>query len=126
MFWKVVADRSSVDGRISSVISFFSVDYKVGEFVASPWVGTPLCVFDNLKDASNFAEKWHHQLYTCEIRGRFRKPWVPWSQGGNAVVLMNTICDLIRRKKKHVHLGYHKLPKGTVCVREVKLLERVF
>ena len=108
------------------------VQYKVGEFVRSSFQGTPLCVFDSLENAKCFREYGFEHIYECEVKGIYRKPWIPyynWSNKELEVIryynFLPTICDRIKRHKKISHLVHTNLPEGTVCVREVKLMKKV-
>lgn len=108
------------------------VQYKVGEFVKSKYEGTPLCVFDTLKNAKRFREYPFEHIYECEVKGIYRKPWIPYYNWSNKALeniscrnFLSIISDRIKRHKKISHLVHTQLPQGTVCVREVKLLRKV-
>lgn len=112
------------------------VQYRVGEFVTSKFRGTPLCVFDTLENAKYFREysyEYHYEyIYECEVKGIYRKPWIPYYNWSNKALeniscsnFLSIISDRIKRHKKISHLVHTDLPQGTVCVREVKLLRKV-
>jgi hypothetical protein len=102
-----------------------SVQYKIGEFVSSSVPETPLCVFDSLMDAKGFANNYsNHKIFTCEIKTKLKTPWIPFFRFGTNKDL-STLLSKIRGKQKFMDYVWTTLPKGTVCVKQVKLLEEV-
>ena len=100
----------------------FTTQYKIGEFVSSPYPKTPLCVFKDLADVEHFTSTylWEgYKIFTCEIENKYRKPWIPYDCS------LNYILELIAKKKRYIHLVYTLLPLGTICCKKVKLLEEV-
>ena len=108
--------------------------YKVGEYVSSPEPLTPLCVFDDLECAKSFANQMKaNYVYSCSIKGKYKKPWIPWfpyTKRENLGVsslkeAIDYLVSLKKRKKKFLYLTECHLPSGTVCCSQVKLIKQI-
>jgi len=124
----------------ASARSSYAIQYHLGEFVKAEYEGTPLCVFDSLENARLFHANGVERIYECEVKGIYRKPWIPFYTTAVGDIIEKTskqswlygyynipklISDKIKQHKKISHLVHTNLPKGTVCVREVKLVKKV-
>jgi hypothetical protein len=124
VYYKIVRDN------LTSAIVWESnivTQYKIGEFISSPIPETPLCVFDDLGKAKDFMEwestisKFSHRLFTCKIKTKLKSPWIP------NYLSINEILEKMKLKKRFLcnNLVRVRLPSGTVCCKQVKLLEEV-
>jgi hypothetical protein len=122
-YYKVTTEnlKSMIDNELK-----LSVQYKIGEFVSSSVPETPLCVFDNFRCAKRFANNYgtEYKIFTCEIKTKLKTPWIPFFRFGTNKNL-STLLSKIRGKQKFMDYVWTILPKGTVCVKQVKLLEEV-
>jgi hypothetical protein len=106
--------------------SRFATQYKIGEFVRSPIPETPLCVFTSKKLAQKFAYAnigTSYKIYSCHIKGKCPKPWVLFNCNEMNIL---KIKKLVKSKCKYMnHVDTSFLPSGTVCAKQVKLLEEI-
>ena len=130
-YYKVVSNQMSSArerGRLE-------VQYKVGEFVYPAVEHCKLFVFDNLKDAQEFAA-YYESIYECEVIN-------PTSSTRSMLGYMHWCCDsmliekvwkLIAHKKKYMYLinenhtmlnGTREVPKSTVFADAVKLVKKI-
>jgi hypothetical protein len=96
--------------------------YKIGEFVSSPIPETPLCVFETFSYANNFKNcecLRGAKIFKCEIKTKLVRPWIP------RYSTLNRILKLMKNKQKFLQIACRNLPSGTICCKQVKLLEEV-
>ena len=117
IYYKVVT--KSLQSAYSGVPMDLVTQYKVGEFVSSPYPETPLCVFERLHNAQSFMG-FNHHIYECHIKTKLKTPWIPRS------ISINKLLKLIKLKKKYMDRVWKVLPIGTVCCKQVKLLKKIY
>jgi len=127
IYYKVV--RLNLCSALSGYLPpIFTVKYKIGEWVYPNIPKTKLMVFRNLNQAINFAGIGNH-IYSCAIKNPSNKalflPYIHIYHHKQNLM----IKDWNRLRKKQLqHKKFfcsHGIPKGTVFVSAVKLLEKI-
>ena len=100
--------------------------YKIDEFVSSPVPETPLCVFETIEDAKKFCDRCglRPKIFKCEIKTKLRKRWIPFIIRESTFDL-SSILRKIKNKKRFMDYVWTTFPEGTVCAKQVKLLEEI-
>ena len=125
-----------VDGHLKSMNNLsrykyllnYVVQYKYKEWVEAKIFGSSLFVFDSLSSVSNFLYSYPFYQESCDVYKvaveniRKNKMFVCPSQLEER---LPQVLKMKRNKKKYTHLLDTNIPRGTVTVERVKLLEFV-
>jgi len=126
IYYKVVSYR--LKSRIYYLLpKEFVVQYKVGKWVYPKIKGTKLMVFNSLRNAYNFCFDINY-IYTCLVKNpSYSGVFVP--HVGNLHFpsqFLEKWFSLQKKQKQHKKFFKRKaVPKGTVFVDGIKLLEPV-
>jgi len=125
-YYKVVTED------LESLTSIAPIQYKIDQWVGPHLKGSAIFVFDTLQHAKNFRRRWsypsYNPIYKVVTKGMFHKPPFVLSHVSDTLI---KICQGLKLRKQHkkdtiTTRYYGEIPQGTVCVKEVKLMERVF
>lgn len=102
--------------------------YKLGEFVSSPFPETPLAVFTILENALAFKNVYcgpSYKIFECEIKNRTKIPWLPGNSLMISIPYISKIVTSIKKKKKYINLVCRNLPSATITCKQVKLIKEI-
>lgn len=122
MYYKVVYG-GNCQNELTSARSAI-VTYKVGEWIEAP-ENTRLFVFDNFDDARRFRISGE-QIYLCEVEDPVKMRGAFTFEFESFWNMVNKILDSGGKlEESPEYIYWHKSEIEAICVRKVKLVERV-